>query len=176
VIARPAQLGDLASPAMPLFVVAQDGGLRVELTVPESLVGTVQLGATLAVHVDAANARLDGTVVEIAPQVDDAARSVLVKLDLPIEAVDLQPGMFARVSVPRPALDALTVPRDAVSTRGSVDRVFVVSYGVARLRLVTRGAEHDGRLIVLSGLDEGDEVILAPSTTLRDRDAVEVVR
>jgi RND family efflux transporter MFP subunit len=176
VIARPAQLGDLASPAMPLFVVAQEGALRVELTVPESLAGSLAIGAALPVHVAAIGARLEGTVAEISPQVDAAARAVLVKLDLPEEAGALQSGMFARVAVPRAAADALTVPAEAVSSRGSLDRVFVISEGRARLRLVTRGAVYGDRVIVLSGLEEGEEVVLAPSTTLRDRDSVEVVR
>lgn len=187
VVARPAQLGDLASPAMPLFVVEQEGGFRVELTVPESLAGTLRLGAPLSVRVDAADASLQGTIGEIAPQVDAAARSVLVKVDLPTDAPpSLHAGMFARVSVPRPEVEALSVPADAVSSRGSLDRVFVVSGGVARLRLVTTGARHeqpedgqpeDGpREVILSGLEAGEEVIVDPPSTLRDRDAVEAVR
>jgi multidrug efflux pump subunit AcrA (membrane-fusion protein) len=140
----------------------------------------------LSVRVDAADASLQGTIGEIAPQVDAAARSVLVKVDLPADAPSLHAGMFARVSVPRPEVEALSVPADAVSSRGSLDRVFVVAGGVARLRLVTTGARYgqpeDGqpengpREVILSGLEAGEEVIVDPPSTLRDRDAVEVVR
>ncbi|MCB9610968.1 MAG: efflux RND transporter periplasmic adaptor subunit [Sandaracinus sp.] len=176
VLSRPAQVGDTASPGAPLFVLEQQGGLRVEVAVPESLAGTLTLNDTLWVHVDAVDDTFEGTLGEIAPQVDTAARSVLVKVDVPSEASGaLHAGMFARVSVPRPVVDALTVPANAVSPRGSLDRVFVVADGEARLRLITRGMEHGDRVAVLAGLEPGERVVLDPPTTLRDRDAVEVL-
>ena len=127
------------------------------------------------VHVDA-NARvLTGTVGEISPQVDAAARAFVVKVDLPSDALEgLNAGMFARVHFPRQARDALTVPLEAVSARGSLDRVFVVDDSIAELRLVTLGAVQGDRVAVLSGLSRGEVVVVAPPSSLRDRDRVEV--
>lgn len=175
VLARPAQVGELAAPGAPLYVLEQEGGLRVEVAVPESLAGSVQLGQTVEVHVDA-NARvLTGTVGEVSPQVDAAARAFVVKVDLPSDALEgLNPGMFARVHFPRQAHDQLTVPVAAVSARGSLDRVFVVDDGVVEVRLVTLGAVQGDRVAVLSGLSRGEVVVVAPPSNLRDRDRVEV--
>lgn len=175
VLARPAQVGELAAPGAPLYVLEQDGGLRVEVAVPESLAGSVQLGQAVEVRVDASARVLTGTVGEVSPQVDAAARAFVVKVDLPSDALEgLRAGMFARVHFPREARELLTVPREAVQARGSLDRVFVVDDGVAELRLVTLGATHDDRVAVLSGLSPGEVVVVAPPSTLRDRDRVEV--
>lgn len=175
VLARPAQVGELAAPGAPLYVLEQEGGLRVEVAVPESLAGSVQLGQQVEVHVDA-NARvLTGTVGEVSPQVDAAARAFVVKVDLPSDALEgLNAGMFARVHFPRQARDQLTVPLEAVSARGSLDRVFVVDDSIAELRLVTLGAVQGDRVAVLSGLSRGEVVVVAPPSSLRDRDRVEV--
>jgi multidrug efflux pump subunit AcrA (membrane-fusion protein) len=66
------------------------------------------------------------------------------------------------------------VPLEAVSARGSLDRVFVVDDSIAELRLVTLGAVQGDRVAVLSGLSRGEVVVVAPPSSLRDRDRVEV--
>jgi RND family efflux transporter MFP subunit len=174
VLARPAQVGDLAAPGVPLYIVEQDGGRRVEVALPESLSQSVSLGQSVAVQVDGEGGNVTGTVGEISPLVDAAARAFSVKVDLPPEASHLRPGMFARVSFERPAHAALTVPASAVTARGSLDRVFVVEDGVAQLRLVTLGAGHGERVVVLSGVSPGEVVVTDPPSVLRDRDRVEV--
>lgn len=173
VLSRPAQVGDLAAPGATLYVIEQDSGLRVEVAVPESLSASVALGATVQVRIDAVGRSFEGTVGEIAPHVDPVSRAFLVQVDLPTEALSgLDAGMFARVSVPRPAVETLTVPLSAISERGSLDRVFVVGGDRAELRLVTRGARHGDRVSVLSGLSTGETVVVSPSASLRDRDPV----
>ncbi|MEZ4327465.1 MAG: efflux RND transporter periplasmic adaptor subunit [Polyangiales bacterium] len=175
VLARPAQVGDLSAPGMPLYILEQDGGRRVEVALPESMVGTVSVGQAVTVRVEAAERVLTGTVGEVSPLVDPAARAFMVKVDLPADALDgVDPGMFARVLFPRPAEVRLTVPRAAVSARASLDRVFVVNDDVAELRLVTLGAAVDDEVAVLSGLSPGETVVVDAPATLRDRDHVEV--
>lgn len=176
VLARPAQVGDLAAPGAPLYVIEQDGGVRVEVALPESLAGSVSLGQEVEVRVDANASVLTGTVGEIAPQVDPATRAFMVKVDLPSDATGLNPGMFARVRFDRPAPDALTVPVAAISARSSLDRLFVVEDGVAQLRLVTLGVVAGERVVVLSGLSPGESVVVDPPSNLRDRDSVEETR
>ena len=98
------------------------------MAVPESLAGSVQLGQAVEVRVDANERVLTGTVGEVSPQVDAAARAFVVKVDLPSDALEgLSAGMFARVHFPRQARDQLTVPPEAVSARGPPDRVLALA-------------------------------------------------
>ena len=62
----------------------------------------------------------------------------------------------------------LMVPRAAVSARGQLDRLFVVSEGQARLRLVTLGAPEGTRVEVLSGLELGERYVVTPPKDLID--------
>ena len=79
---------------------------------------------------------MTGTVGEIVPTVDVASRAFVVKVDLPASVGGIQPGTFARVGFRERMRPHLVVPASAVTTLGALDRVFVVTDGVARLRMV----------------------------------------
>lgn len=68
----------------------------------------------------------------------------------------------------------LVVPSTAVNRFGALERIFVVEDGQAQLRMVTTGERQASLVTVLTGLAEGERVIVAPPATLRDRDRVEV--
>ncbi len=180
VIERRAQVGDLATPGMPLLVLEEDATLQGHVSVPESLARSVTLGQRAELEVEAVGRRFAGAVSEIVPAIDAGSRSFLVKVDLDFSSgagparEGLRPGMFvrARLEVGRSA--ELQIPLAAVSPRGSIDRVFVLREGRARLRHVSLGERREGQVAVLSGLGEGEELIVDPSH-LRDGAAVSAV-
>lgn len=172
VIERHVDPGNLASPGTPLLVVEEEGLLRVEASVPESRAGVLALGDPVDVAVESAKAPLTGKVSEIVPAVDIASRAFLVKIDLGGDVQALRPGMFARASFPVGKRQGLVVPREAVTSMGALDRVFVVDEAGgaprAHLRMVTLGETQQGRTEVLSGLVPGEKVVVAPPSTLKD--------
>ena len=72
--------------------------------------------------------------------------------------------------------EALLVPAQAIATEGQVQKVFVVSDGRARARMVTTGAHHEGRVEVLSGLVDGETIVNPAPAGLLDGSKVEVRR
>ncbi len=175
VVARSSETGDLAAPGKPLLELEEEGALRVEAIVDESQAGFIAIGNKAEVDVDAVRKRLSGQVDEIVPAVDVASRAFVTKIrfnEVP-SGIDLRPGMFARVHFPLGKTKRLMVPHAAISTRGQLDRLFVVSDGEARLRIVTLGGR-DGKLVeVLSGLDAGERVVAAPKKDLKDGAKIE---
>jgi RND family efflux transporter MFP subunit len=165
-----ADVGDLAMPGKPLLEIEAPGSLRFEADLPEAILDRVQLGAKLPVRL---NQIVVGTVSEISPIADPVSRTFRVKLDLP--PVDgLRTGQFGRVSVPVAETRLLLVPREAVLKRGQMEIVFVVRDGRASLRLVKTGKALDGRVEVLSGLEEGDSVVVRDTDRLIDGQPVTV--
>jgi multidrug efflux pump subunit AcrA (membrane-fusion protein) len=106
--------------------------------------------------------------------VDTASRTFLVKVDIPQEAGDFRPGTFARVTFPTGSEARLVVPGSALNRFGALERVFVIEGGRAQLRMVTTGERQADHVTVLTGLSEGERVVVAPPGTLRDRERVEV--
>ncbi len=160
--------GDLAAPGQPLFELEGTDRLRAEVAVPESL-AELPPGTAVIVRID--DIEVTGTLVELSPAADPGTRSRLAKIDLPAHPA-LRSGRFVRVLWPAGTTPQLTVPADAVTQFGQMERVFVVTDGHAHLRLVKTGRREADRLVILAGLDAGETVILNPPATLRDGQAV----
>ncbi len=164
VVARKADPGTLATPGMPLLVVDKAGRLQLEVSVDESLLGSVRVGAEIPVVIDAlaeegGNGRIVGKVSRIVPAADATSHSFMVKLDLPASA-RLRSGMYGRAEFSRGSRMALTVPRSAVISRGSLQEVYVVGPDdIASLRYITLGVTQGDSVEVLSGLSAGEKVV-----------------
>jgi hypothetical protein len=107
------------------------------------------------------------------PSADPVSRTVLVKLDLP-SVPELRSGVFGRLTVHTGEKRAVIVPTAAVVRRGQMELVFVVQDHKARLRIVRTGAEPDGTSQVLSGLEDGELVVVADPGLLVDGQPLEV--
>lgn len=166
--------GDLAAPGQPLLGLDGLDGFQIDAAVPDSLAGPLAPDQPLAVTVPSTGRRFTGTVAEISSATDATARTVLIKIAIPAGA-EVRPGQFARVALPGQPVRALLVPATAVSRVGQMERVFVSGPDQrAVLRLVKTGATHGDRIEILSGLDEGETVVVAPPATLREGQPLEV--
>ncbi len=159
VIARKIDAGSMASPGAPLFVIEQEGNLRLEVPVDSALSGSVARGTPLVVGVEAAGFTGTVAVTEVVAAGDPVSRTFIVKADLPASP-GLRSGQYARVSLALGARAAVTVPDAALVRRGQLDGVFVVESG-DRLayRIVQVGRETaPGRHEILSGLSAGERI------------------
>jgi RND family efflux transporter MFP subunit len=147
-----ADVGDLAMPGKPLLEIEAPTSLRFEADLPEA----VRLAKVI-----------EGTVSEISPVADPVSRTFNVKLDLP-PTEGLRTGQFGRVSVPVAEVKLLLVPQSAVLKRGQMELIFIAKDGKAALRLVKTGKTLEDRIEVLSGLEEGEQIIVSDTTQLTD--------
>lgn len=169
-----ADVGDLASPGRPLVELEDPADLRVEVDVSEGLIGRVQPGERMRVHVSGRDdTPREATVSEIAPAADPNSRTFRVKLDLP-PGSGLRLGQFVRVLIPLGETPGLLVPSGAVVRRGQLHLVFVVEAGHARMRLVKVGRPLGAEVELLSGVQPGDAVVSVGAAQLRDGQPVRV--
>jgi RND family efflux transporter MFP subunit len=169
---RPANPGDIVFPGQPLLEIEGVGGFEIETGIPETLASTLRAGSTLGCRVDAL--RFNGMVRELSSASDPATRTVSAKIAVPAGAM-VRSGQFARVEIPGAGERTLLIPAASVSVLGQMERVFLAGEGDrAVLRLVRTGARRGDAIEVLSGLDAGDRVVLAPAATLREGQPLEV--
>jgi len=162
VTARMIDPGAQAAPGMPLVTVEDDAHYRVETTIDEDLAARVRTGDLVRI-----DDRIAARVANIAT-VDAATRSAIVKVELP-RGSGLRSGAFVRVAFTVGARNGITVPASAISRHGQLTSVFVLDpHDTARLRLVTLGDAHEGRIEVLSGVDAGETVVTQINNDLRD--------
>jgi len=102
-----------------------------------------------------------GTVDYIYPELDPVTRTLRVRLRFPNPDLKLRPNMFADITLKGKARDnVLAVPTEAVIRTGHSERV-VLALGDGRYRAVpvTTGGQFEGRTEILSGLNDGAEVV-----------------
>ena len=160
VIKKLVDVGDMAAPGQPLFLLQTASELELQAFLSESLIPRVDLGQEMEVHIDALNRTFPGVLREITPKSDPSTRTVLVKVTLPPDP-DLVNGFFGRLAVPNGKYEALVVPIKAVREVGQLPLVEVLGVdGALQRRFVTLGQTHDGLVEVLSGLEENEEVVI----------------
>ncbi len=159
IVDRYAEAGDTAMPGQALLKMYDPEQMRIETHVRESLAGSIKIGDTLQVWIDALNQSVEARVAEIVPQSEPGSRSVLVKVALP-KRDDLFPGMFARLLIPAGEAAHTYVPKAAVQRVGQLAYVWVVEDNQPpRRRFVQLGSlEKDGWIEVVSGIDPGEKI------------------
>lgn len=162
-----ADQGDLATPGRPLLELEDPTMLQFETDISEALIGRIEMGARLPVHVSNLASYVPGVVSEIAPVADPNSRTFRIKLDLPPTA-GLRLGQFGRVAVPVAETTAPRLPVSAVVLRGQMEIVFVVTNQIAQLRLVKTGKRLGDEIEILSGIHPGETVVVEGAGTLLD--------
>lgn len=177
VVEKRADTGSMAVPGVPLFLLEDPRRYRIEASVSETYLPVLKKGTPVRVVLDADPEKpVSATVSEVVPSIDPATRTFTVKADLPPGRA--RSGQSGKVRFAAGRGTVLAVPKRAVTRAGGIDAVFTVgvSDNVARLSIVTLGAEFDGRVEVLSGIEDGARVALSPIDKLSDGARVEVRR
>jgi RND family efflux transporter MFP subunit len=173
IITKAIEPGALAVPGAPLFIIERDGAYRLEASVEGSRLSLAQVGKTVSVTIDGIAGTFPARVAEAVPSVDAAARTGTVKVDLP-SLLGLRSGLFGRAFFDTGGRRVLTVLSASVMERGQLQSVFIAENNIAHIRLVTIGTRVVDKVEVLSGLNQGDRVIVPIPTGLADGAPIEV--
>lgn len=173
VVSRQSDIGYMAAPGAPLLTIESGSEYRLEAAVQESQINKIHLSDRVRVQIDALGQQeLAGTVVEIVPAADPASRTYLIKISLALPVGNQQiirSGLYGKARFITGQTQALTIPKRAVVERGQLTSVYVVDHsGIARVRLVKTGKTYSDRVEVLSGLIEGEQIVVAGVEALND--------
>jgi RND family efflux transporter MFP subunit len=156
------QAGTSSSSGLPVVTLAQINVLRLRIPVPESLAAKVKIGDSADVRVEATGEHFTGKVARFTNALDPSTRTMQVEIDVPNDKNKLESGMYADVQLQVQSNDnALTVPVQAVQRSNGKSSVLVVENDDrVELRDINIGVEDPTRVEVLSGVKDGDRVIV----------------
>jgi RND family efflux transporter MFP subunit len=172
VTARTAEVGQLVmagtGTGKPLFKVAEVDTVRVFVNVPQLYAGGITLGMDAPTTVREMPGRaFAGKVARTAHELDVGTRTLLTEVDIPNPDDSLLAGMYGQVSFHMAGQgDALFVPATAVLIDARGTRVAVVHDGALSWRRVEVERDLGDRLVISTGLAEGEVVVAAPSDRL----------
>jgi len=155
--------------AMPVVRLAEVSTLRLVLPVPESVAAQVHLHDPVKVHIPALHQEIRGRVSRFADSLDLQTRTMETEIDCDNRDGRLMPGMYTETELSlRQKPNALTLPREAVVRNGDEATVLTVnSENVLDERHVQLGLEDNSRVEVVSGLSEGDRVVIGNRSQFR---------
>ena len=178
VSARNYDNGDMAGTS-PILVVEQIRPVKIMINVSESLFSKVRRGMKIYVTFDAyGDEQFTGKVTRIYPTVDNSTRTFQVEVSLPNSDERIRPGMFARVTLPYDVAKHVVISDRAIlKLMGSGDRyvyIYNPTDGTVRYSKVELGRRMDAEYEVLSGVENGDKVVVIGQNALSNGAKVEL--
>jgi RND family efflux transporter MFP subunit len=160
--------------AMPLVKLSEDDLYRLVIPVPESSVRYIRVGDPVEVRVPSLNRAFPGKVARFSLDVQEGTRTMHTEVDVPNPGRLLMPGMYAETTLTLEAKDnVLAVPLEALNHEGEQTTVYVASpTGKVEDRVVTMGLETSTDAEVVSGLAEGESVIVSDRSGLKPGEEV----
>ncbi len=160
--------------AMPLVKLAQQDLFRLTIPVPESYVRYIKVGDPVNVRVPSLDRDFPGNVARFSYDVNDSTRTMHTEVDVPNPGGVLMPGLYAEATL---ALDrrgdALALPLQAINQSSDKASIWVVDRDDRiHPRLVQLGIQTENYAEVLSGVREGDQVVISDRSGLRDGESV----
>ncbi len=198
VLERVSEPGNLAQAGSEVLKLGDFSQVKVSVQVSELELSKIRVGQPVQVKLDAfSKDSFSGQVSRISPVADATARLVPIEITMPNAGARIGSGLLARVSFGQQAVSSIRVPQTALQTnrrRGaqqgggnSTNReqppskagtLYVIEgsgqQAKVKTRNVTLGQCQDGQVEVVTGLREGDRIVIRSSKPLKDGDSVQL--
>ncbi|NPV44072.1 MAG: efflux RND transporter periplasmic adaptor subunit [Firmicutes bacterium] len=159
-----------------MFVIGDKNRLFIESDILVKEIKDVQEGLPVIIYSEDLGIKAEGYVRKIYPtafsKISDLGieqKRVRVEIEISDKDLKVRPGyeVDVRIITERKA-NILMIPESAVFEYNGKDHVFVNENGRAVLRQIEAGMKSDGKVEILDGLKEGEEVILSPGENLNE--------
>ncbi len=164
VVARHIEQGEMANVGQPLMSGFVVDDMRVTASVPQSYIGQVRKNESVRVVFPQTEAKaVVSDEITIYPYADPLTHTFKVRVVLPSGLEGVYPGMMVKVVFNVGSFRALAVDPQAIVRRSELTALYVMNGDAIAYRQVRLGRElEDGRIEILAGLYEGDQVSLDP--------------
>lgn len=162
--------------AKELFHIAAVNELRVFVAVPEVYAPNVHNGDTATLTLDEYPDQVfTGTVARNSGSIDSGSRTLNVEVDVNNRDGKLLPGAYVFVHFKIPKQERqLSIPSNTLIFRAQGLQVGIVRDGHVHLQPITIGKDNGRSVEIATGLSPDDQVILDPSDSLSEGQAVQI--
>lgn len=178
VTARNFDNGDVAA-GQPILQVMQINPVKLKINIPESFYNNVKKGMQVKATTEIfGEEEFAGTVSLIYPTIDPLTRTFTCEVKVNNANSKLKPGMFGRVELNLGKAATIMVSDKAVVKQsGSNDKyIFVENNGVVEYRKVQLGRRIEDKIEIISGIADGENVVITGQSKLMDGTKVEVIK
>ena len=146
-----------------LVRLSQVDPLRLILPVPESAVSKVRIGTPVEIAIQSSRQALSAVVTRTSGRISTETRTMHVEVDVPNPALTLAPGMYATATLELEIRkQAISIPVESLQEKNEAGATVFILGKEHKIeeRKIKTGMETSRRIEVVSGLAEGEMVVL----------------
>ena len=147
----------------------------IDIKVPENYVGVLKSGLNVEVSSSAFTNIFNGKVESVSSRIDPSTRSILARIIVDNKKFQIIPGQLMTVKVIYNEIKQIGVPESAVTIQGTTAFVYVVNKNIAEKKNIEIGKRNFGKVSVLSGISEGDQVISEGVSKVRNKTKIKII-
>ncbi len=168
--------GTVASQSMAPFTIIDMSTANVTVNVSEHIINSINIGDKVNLTITALpDKKFEGTVKTVSPATN-AMGTYTIEVEIPNDDGHLKAGMFGEVSfVNEKSENSFVVTRDAVMTKDEEMYVYIIENDKAKKVNVKTGIDNGQEIEILSGIEEGMNIVIKGQTYLTDGTSVEVI-
>lgn len=173
-----ADAGSTVAPTLPIIKVVDIHPVKARISVPESEIANMALGQEATVTIGSmSGSQFVGKITDKGVSANPISRSYDVKITLDNSDDALLPGMLCDVRlISEAAAPAIVLPNSAVLLDADNQNfVWLAQDGVARKRTVGISRMVDSGIVIASGLEDGDSVIVNGQQKVSENSKVAII-
>jgi len=155
--------GEIALTSQPVVTILNINKVKVKVSVPESEISSIGASTPTTISVAALGETFQGGRIEKGVSADALTHTYDIRISVNNPQGKLLPGMVANVKLSESDAaqsSAITLPVRSVQQDSKGRKfVWVVDNGVSHRKNVTLGETSGNRIVITSGVNEGDKVI-----------------
>jgi HlyD family secretion protein len=177
VLSRNIEKGAILQPGMLVFEIGNKEGIYLESDILIDDITNIKMGSSVLIeNEDLGITSVEGTVRKIYPKAFSkmsdlgiGQKRVKIEIDFKESILDLKSGYDMTVKIITASKEnTLLIDEKAIFEYQEKDHVFVNENGAAKLRAIEKGLESEDKVEILSGLKEGEKIILSPDDKLEE--------
>ncbi len=176
---RNISIGALVQPGTMITTIDDDSVMKLDFSIPSVFLSTIASGVDIEARAHAfKDKKFDGTVASVDSRIDPVTRSIKVRAILNNSDRVLKPGLLMSVVLEKDPREAIVIPEEALILESSRFFVLVIAEKqeatTVEMREIKIGKRRRGEVEVLSGLTNGELVVIHGTTRARPGMPVEV--
>jgi membrane fusion protein (multidrug efflux system) len=148
----------------------------IDIKVPENYVSVLKPNLKVEVTNSAFNKIFKGKVDSISSRIDPSTRSILARILVDNSDFEIIPGQLMTVKVIYNEKNQIGVPESSITIQGNTAFVYVIKNNIAEKKNVEIGKRNFGKVSIISGISEGDQVVSEGISKIRDKAKVKIIK
>jgi membrane fusion protein, multidrug efflux system len=149
--------------------------ILIDIKVPENYVSILKNGLKVEVSNSAFSKVFEGKIDSVSSRIDPSTRSILARVIVNNSDFEIIPGQLMTVKVIYNEIKQIGVPESAITIQGKTAFVYIVNNNVVEKRNIKVGKRNFGKVSVLSGISEGEQVISEGISKVRNKSKVKLL-